>query len=205
MLQSLLAFSPASYPADSPVPALACHLAFWINPLFATPLIIALANPDDVVIAFAALAGWAAVGWLLCSAAGWRITQLARPPARWWLNRILLAGAILMAIQGNIVTDLFHYGTFNGEAVDFRAHGWLFWIEWLGWLGAFFLTLCLLARIPRLPVWLPILPLVSAALLLAPALGAVNGRTQQPVDTEVEPSVFATWCTCCPTACRATS
>ena len=191
MLQSLLAFSPASYPADSPLSALACHIAFWINPLFTTPLIVALANPDDVVIAFAALAGWAAVGWLLCSVASWRISQLAGSPACWWLNRVLLAGAILMAIQGNIVTDLFHYGTFNGEAVDFRAYGWLFWTEWLGWLGAFFLTLRLLALIPRLPAWLPILPLASATLLLAPGLGVLNERTHQPVATEVEPSVFA--------------
>jgi hypothetical protein len=149
---------------------LLCHLAFWCSPLFATPLFIALHNPEDVVLPLHWLVACAGGAWLLVSALGWRLAALARPRTRWWLNRILLACALVTAVQGNLVHELFDYGTFNGERVDLRAHGWAFWLEWLAWLTALPIAVWLLGRLSRLPAWLAVLPVVSCALLLWPAL-----------------------------------
>ena len=98
------------------------------------------------------------------------LSRLAGPRVRWWLNRTLLGAAFVMALQSNVVHDLFYYGAFNGERVDFRAYGWLFWAEWVAWLLAFPVAVWLIARLRRLPAWLPALPIVSFALLLAPDL-----------------------------------
>jgi hypothetical protein len=176
---------------DSTVIALACHFAFWIGPLFATPLFIAWHNPDDAVVAFDSLLLWAAGACLLLSLLGWQLSRLAGSHFRWWLNRGLLAAAFLMAIQGNVVHDLFYYGAFNGEAVNFRAYGWLFWSEWLGWLAASALLIRLFAGLPRLPAWLPALPVISALMLLSTTWSESNAAGQAPQSSEIESSVFA--------------
>ena len=190
VMRKLMPRIGARAPAEPTAIAVACHLAFWFNPLVATPLLIALHNPDDVVIPLGSLVRWAAMACLVATLLSSLMARLAGPRGRWWLNRGLLAGAVLMAVQGNVVNDLFHYGVFNGEAVNFRAYGWLFWAEWLGWIGLFLLTLRLLASLSPLPAWLPVLPLASAALLLAPAAGTASLDNGAPRETRVEPSVF---------------
>ena len=158
---------PRKEPGRDSVPAaLACHFAFWFGLVCATPTFIALNNPEDVVFRPEPLLASTAGAALLLSALGWGAARLAGERFAWWLNRCLLAAAMVFAVQGNIVHDLFYYGAFNGERVDFRAYGWKFWLEWFGWLAAFPLTTMLLTRLRRLPAWLPALPVLSFALLL---------------------------------------
>lgn len=170
---------------------LACHFAFWIAPVFATPLFIAWHNPDDVVVAFDTLVLCASSACLLLSLLGWQLARLAGSRFNWWLNRVLLAAAFLMAVQGNVVHDLFYYGAFNGEAVNFRAHGWLFWSEWLGWLAASVLLIGVFAKLTRLPTWLPALPVLSALILLSTTWSGSNTYRHTSQISEIEPSVFA--------------
>ena len=174
---------------DGSIPTLLCHLAFWFGVLCAIPTFIALNNPDDVAFrttSLLALTGGAAI---LLSLLGLRVSSLD-PGLRWWLNRIFLTVALVCAVQGNIVHDLFYYGAFNGERVDFRVHGWKFWLEWATWLAAFPLAFLLLTRLRRLPAWLPALPLVSFALLLLPALLAPRTHEAVASNVTVDDAVF---------------
>ena len=102
---------------DSVPAALACHFAFWFGLVCATPTFIALNNPEDVVFRPESLLAWTAGAALLLSALGWGAARLAGERFSWWLNRCLLAAALVFAVQGNIVHDLFYYGAFNGERV----------------------------------------------------------------------------------------
>ena len=172
--------------------AFLCHLAFWFGPLFAVPLFVALHNRDDVVFSSAWLAGWTALACLLISVVGWKTAEWAGTRFQWWLNRILVSLALLIAVQSNVIHDLFYYGAFNGQEMDLRAYGISFWLEWSGYLLAFPVVLILLSRLSRLPAWLPALPILSFTFLLIPAL-----LSAQPVASsansygEVDPSVFA--------------
>jgi hypothetical protein len=178
---------------DSAFAALACHFAFWFGLVCATPTFIALNNPEDVVFRPESLLAWTAGAALLLSALGWGAARLAGKRFSWWLNRCLLAAAMVFAVQGNIVHDLFYYGAFNGERVDFRSYGWKFWLEWFGWLAAFPLTAALLTRLRRLPPWLPALPVLSFSLLLGPALLAPRANPAAPDATAIaiDDPVFA--------------
>lgn len=117
------------------ITSLLCHLSFWFGVLFATPVFIAISNPEDIVLSPAAIGFWAGLVTLLVSVAGWKLSELAGTRAQWWINRALLALAFTAAIQGNVVHDLFYYGAFNGEKVDFRAYGPKFWVEWWGFIA----------------------------------------------------------------------
>ena len=155
---------------NTAVATLLCHVAFWFGLLCATPTFIALNNPEDVVFGVGSLLTWTGGVCILLSFLGWKAAILAGERPAWWVSRGLLAAALVMAAQGNIVHDFFYYGAFNGQRVDFRAYGWKFWTEWLLWLAAWPVALVLIARLRRLPAWLPALPLLSFVLLLLPAL-----------------------------------
>ena len=173
--------------------ALLAHAAFWFGLLCATPAFIALNNPEDVVFRVGALLAWTGGVSLLLSLFGWKAASLAGERTAWWLSRCLLAAALVLALQGNIVHDLFYYGAFNGEHVDLHAYGWKFWTEWLLWLAAWPITLALLARLRHLPAWLPALPLLSFALLLGPAWYAPRAGQSGASGAEipVDDAVFA--------------
>jgi hypothetical protein len=179
------------HPDDPVVASLLSHLSFWFGLVFAAPLFIALRNPEDVTFAASQFAGWSGGLCLLLTLLGWQLSRLAGPRVRWWLNRTLLGAAFVMALQSNVVHDLFYYGAFNGERVDFRAYGSLFWVEWAAWLLAFPVAVWLIARFRRLPAWLPALPIVSFALLLAPDLMYPRENEPTRAEAEVAESVFA--------------
>jgi len=184
--------SNSDNPVESTTLSFFCHFSLWFGVIFATPLFIGLHNPEDLVFSLAALAGWALPACLAISWLSWKTGGGSDSRRQWWISRIMLAAAIVLAIQGNVIHDLFYYGAFNGQRVDFRSNGWKFWAEWLGWLTAFPLTFWLLTRISRLPSWLPALPVLSFSFLLFPALllPADEGPAAVP-EQEVDPSVFA--------------
>lgn len=169
-----------------------CHCSFWFGLVFATPVFIAVNNSEDILLSTGQLVGWAALSWILLSLLGWKIATVANTRLQWWLNRILLSIALVLTIQSNVIHDLFYYGAFNGEKVDFRTYGWRFWVEWWGYLLAFPVILLILTRLSRLSAWLPALPLVSFSLLLVPALLSSEPHLSTlQTETDIEPSVFA--------------
>jgi len=173
------------------MPGILCHLAFWFGPLFATPVFITVTNQEDVVLFPATVAVYLGAACLLLSLAGWKLVSLAGSRVEWWVNRILLAIAFVLAIQGNVVHDLFYYGAFNGENVNFHADEFLFQIEKWGFLLAFPLALFLFSRIRKLSPWLPVLPIVSFTLLLAPAwVNAPPTVSINDRNADIDPSAF---------------
>jgi hypothetical protein len=184
--------SDNNYKEESAFVSLFCHFSFWFGLLFATPLFIAFHNGDDIVFSTLALAVWSGVTCLAASQASWKLAGWKGSRVQWWVSRVLLAAAIVLAIQGNVINDLFYYGSFNGQRVDFRGYGWLFWAEWLGWLASFPLALLLLSRLSPLPKWAPLLPVASFCILLAPLL--LLPADKEPANTEeveIDSSVFA--------------
>ncbi len=172
--------------------ALLSHFAFWFGLLFATPLFIAIHNREDIVFSTTVLAGGAALACIALTFISRKASRLGGPRTEKWVTRILLSAAIVLAIQGNVIHDLFYYGAFNGEPVEFRAYGWKFWAEWLGWLAAFPLALWAVSRPSRPPSWLPALPLLSFLFLLAPPLLFPTGQgSSASADDEIDSSVFA--------------
>lgn len=174
------------------ITSLLCHLSFWFGVLFATPVFIAISNPEDIVLSPAAIGFWAGLVTLLVSVAGWKLSELAGTRAQWWINRALLALAFTAAIQGNVVHDLFYYGAFNGEKVDFRAYGPKFWVEWWGFIAILPLGFLLFTRLARIPAWLPAIPILSFTILVVPAWltsdAVFSGR---PSVEEIDPAAFA--------------
>lgn len=172
--------------------ALLCHFSLWFGLVCATPVFIAINNSEDIVLSTGQLGGWATLTWILLSFFGWKIAESAGARFQWWLSRILLAIAFVLAIQGNVIHDLFYYGAFNGEAVNFRKYGFKFWAEWWGFLLAFPFALLLLTRLSRLWVWLPALPILSFLFLVIPALLSIGPDiSTMDTDKEIDSSVFA--------------
>jgi len=167
------------------------HLSFWFVTLFATPLFIALNNRADIPFPPGLLA---ATLFAACLGASLLTAGLGRLAGRRFARRLglLLAGlALVLAVQSNVVHDLFFYGNFNGERVDFRAHGQAFWYEWWGFLAALAaVTLLLQWRQPR-GRWLAALPIASSLLLLAPMLTQSGGSAGSTgPDEAIVPGVF---------------
>ena len=167
-----------------------CHFALWFSMCFATPVFVALQNSADVSISI-----WMAVSLFgafsaALSVATYLLSSIPGANGHYRISVMLLATAIVLAFQSNVVNDhVFYYGEFNGAPVDFRANGWKFHAEWICFVLAIPIVGYALLRMRRLPYWIPALPLVSFALLLLPALmtGAVVGD-QAP--DEVDGSVF---------------
>ena len=172
--------------------SLLCHVAFWFGIVFATPLFIAINNQEDIVLSSAGVGFWAGLICLAVSALTWGLSGLTPLRLQWWINRVLLGLAFVAAIQGNIVHELFYYGAFNGEKVDFREYGLRFWVEWWGYVALVFVGVLLLSRMRKLPAWLPAIPILSFILLVAPAwLGSNSTAGDTPSGKELDPQVFA--------------
>jgi len=92
---------------NSPVPAVLCHFAFWFGVLFATPVFVAAHNLGDLALSFQMVAGSFAVACVVMTLLSYGLAELASPRVRRWICRILLAFALVSALQGNIVNDLF--------------------------------------------------------------------------------------------------
>ena len=173
------------------VTALLCHFAFWFGVLFATPIFIAIHNREDLVVSLPALAAGFLLASLLATGIGWKLADRAGARVETRAARILLALALVLAVQSNLVHDLFDYGAFNGQPVDLRANGWVFWLEWGAWLAAIPLLSWILSRMTRVPAWLPAISMVSFLLLLLPALPKLAEEVRVVEDEQVDPSVFA--------------
>lgn len=177
---------------DSRTASLLCQFAFWFGLAGATPLFIAIHNQEDIVLPVAAVALGSLVTCIALSLAGWKLAGWAGSRLQWWINRILLVLAFAAAIQGNIVHDLFYYGAFNGETVDFRAPGMLFWTEWWGFVSFIVIGFILLTRLKHIPAWLPAIPVVSFAALVVPALLTAGSRAPVASAQEsIDPAIFS--------------
>lgn len=174
------------------LPVALCHFAFWFGVVFATPVFVAAHNLGDLVLSLNRIAGILAAACVLLAGLSYLLGSLAGSRVQRGLSRILLAMALLSAIQGNVVNDQFYYGAFNGEQALFRSYGWLFYAEWLTYLLLLALLLYLLLRLRKMPLWLPLLPLVSFLLLLLPLLvSPPAGSVEQDDSRDIDPSVFA--------------
>ncbi len=159
------------------------HVALWAPLLIATPLFIAMKNPDDITIPIPFLMIVLAVLTGLVSCASIGLAKLAGLKWYWRISVMLLAVALVLVIQGNFIHELFSYGEFNGERVNWRSYEWQFWLE--GW--AFFIAIPLIASVlfwaTRLATLVAWLPLLSAALLVIPAIGAHLNRSEAKSDS----------------------
>ncbi len=166
-----------------------CFFSLYFGIGFASPLLVLLANRDDIgfgPLAFSAVSLTIVLALSFLSLYLSSKTSFARG-----LATVALAGAFVLAVQGNVVHDLFNYGAFNGEPVDWRQYGWKFWAEWIGWLLAFPLFYWLLSRLRNLPLPLTLVPALSSLLLVVPAL--LNQQDRAPLglaDDDVSTDVF---------------
>ncbi len=156
---------------------------------FASPLLITLANKEDIAFSLPWFSFACLLLVLVFSATSYFLsikTRFAKAIAS-----ASLACAFVFAIQGNIVHDLFYYGDFNGSLTDWRQYGWKFWTEWVGFLLAFPLFYWLLSRFRQVPLWLTLVPVMSSVLLVAPVL--LNQQETVVLglsDDDVNPDVF---------------
>ena len=167
------------------------HFAFWFVTTFATPLFITINNRDDITMALTTLAMLLFAGCLLLTLVTMAIGRLAGKKHAYRFGLLLAGFALVLAAQGNLVHDLFFYGNFNGEAINFRRNGDNFWYEWYGFIAALVLVTTLVQwRRPR-GFWLALVPVLSSLLLLVPALLAYS-PTANPVteDQDIDPAVF---------------
>ncbi|MFT5141141.1 MAG: hypothetical protein ACI9H8_001960 [Lysobacterales bacterium] len=167
------------------------HLAFWFVTVFATPLFIAVNNPADIVMPLVNL-GLGLFG--LCIVLAFLSSALGRLTGQQTAHRfglLMLGFAMVLAIQGNVVHDLFEYGSFNGQAVNFRSNGQAFRYEWFGFLaGLFVITLVLQWARPK-SRWLAALPILSSCALLIPSLLVFSSNSQvRESDETIDPAVF---------------
>ena len=155
---------------------------------FASPLLITLANREDLAFS---LLSFSIASLLLVLALSAVSSFLAfKTPFARSLSIASLACAFVFALQGNFVHDLFYYGDFNGSLTDWREYGWKFWAEWFGFLFAFPLFYWLLSRLKQIPVWLALVPVLSSVLLIAPVLFNQQANVALAVSDEVNPDVF---------------
>ncbi len=167
------------------------HLSFWYVTLFATPLFIAVNNRDDIVLPMLLLAGILMATSLVLTLATSGIGHLLGSSPAQRIALLFLGLALVLAIQCNVIHDLFFYGNFNGEKVDFRRDANEFWYEWYAFLAtAVAVTLLLQWFRPR-SRWLAALPILSSSLLLIPALLEYSGDADTiEQGLNVDPSVF---------------
>ncbi len=175
---------------DHPIPVFLCHFAFWFGLVFATPVFVATHNLGDLELPLSQIVLWTAIASLLLSGLSMMAGRASGPRLEGWICRVFLALALVLAIQGNIVNDLFYYGAFDGQSMEFRSYGWLFHLEWMFFILAIVVALRLFSRLKRLPALLPLLPIASFALLLFPVIFSGTAASQKRNMT-VDPSVFA--------------
>jgi hypothetical protein len=166
------------------------HFSFWFVAVFATPLFIAVNNPDDVTLPIVSLTLVLVALCLGMTILTSGVSRLGGIEGSHRIGLLFLGFALVLAVQCNIVHDLFFYGNFNGENVNFRNNGGAFNYEWYGFLaGLIVVTIALQWLKPR-GRWLAALPVLSSSLLLIPALFSASNGPQVAVETEVDPAVF---------------
>lgn len=171
---------------------LLCHFAFWFGLVFVTPLFITLHNIDGIALQPGSVAFYAAIATVGLSLLSWLATQAFALRARNLLACFFLTLAFLLALQGNWVYDLHGFGVFDGRPLDFRANSVIFWLDSLGYLVLGAGLFWLFSRLKSIPAWLPALPILSFALLLAPALlDPPQAGLELMDEIEVDPSVYA--------------
>lgn len=167
-----------------------CHAALWYGLLFATPLFIALRNRQDLPIDLSALAAALLVLFLSVTVISYSLAGLMSGPRRMLLASTLLAIAVVVAIQGNLLHPLADFGQFDGSIVNFRKYGGYFWLEWYGFLSGLGLLIWLFSRMRPVPQWLAWLPLLSFTLLWLPALRATDNNPIAASEAGYNNSVF---------------
>ena len=111
-----------------------CHLAFWFPLTFASPLFVGLENYSDIQISFLQLFLSLSVLTLAVTSLTALISAFLGGKVHRIISLILLSLGMALVLQGNIISDLFYYGEFNGEQTTFRDYGVLFWLELLFFL-----------------------------------------------------------------------
>ncbi len=176
---------------DALISQFLCHFAFWFGLLFATPVFLAITNLSDLEINLSDIVLWSAGLCILSTLVSWQLVKTLCGRYANLISRLFLAMAFMLAIQGNIVNDLFYYGTFNGESMQFRSYGPLFYVESLVYLLIFCLCVFLLLRLKRMSAWLPLLPVASFCLLVFPPLISVaNSSAGSKQNKSIDPAVF---------------
>ena len=167
------------------------HLSFWFVTLFATPLFIAVNNREDIVFPMLILAGILLATSLVLSLATTGIGRLLGRSAAQRIALLFLGLALVLAIQCNVVHELFFYGNFNGEIVNFRSNANGFWYEWYAFLAAAVAIILALQWFRPRSGWLAALPILSSSLLLIPALLEYSGDAEPNAwGLNIDPSVF---------------
>ncbi len=167
------------------------HLSFWFVTLFATPLFIAVNNSVDIVLPMSILAGILLATSLVLTLATSGIGRLLGSSAAHRIALLFLGLALLLAVQCNIVHDLFFYGNFNGEKVNFRSDENVFWYEWYAFLAVAVVVTTLLQWFRPRSRWLAALPILSSSLLLIPALLEYSGDAEAVAQGQnIDPAVF---------------
>ncbi len=165
-----------------------CFFALYFGLGFASPLLIMLANKEDIAFSPLRFSVVALVFVLALSTASYFLSLKSRHAGA--IAIASLACAFVFAIQGNVIHDLFYYGNFDGSRVDWRHYGWKFWVELVGFLLAFPLFYWVFSLFKRIPVWLTLIPVISSLLLITPALfsqqdNGVLGLSDDDVSPEV--------------------
>ena len=146
------------------------HIALWVPLLFATPLFVALQNLSDIRIQ---VAPFIASLFLVTLAASFLSFFLAAALGE-RLNRAIailaLSVGTVVVIQGNIVHELFQYGQFNGQEVNWRTGGWRVWLESLLYVMAIPALYALLTNRKKISLIVPIFLLGSSASMVLPKL-----------------------------------
>jgi hypothetical protein len=163
-----------------------CHAAFWYGLVFATPMTIALSNQQDLPFQLIFLAAGLAILSIVLVLSSIKFARLLS--ASHATASVLLAGSLVLAIQGNLIHHLTDFGQFDGSIVNFRKFGNYFWLEWIGFLAIFAILSWAISRKRSAPTWLAWISILSFTLLWLQPAFQLNSRTGSTAD--IDTSVF---------------
>ena len=147
-----------------------CHAAFWYGILFATPMLIAISNRQDLPVDLPLLGAGLFVFFMAISLASLTLARLLPDRGSQYLASTLVAISLVLAVQGNLLHPLADFGRFDGSIVNFRKFGGYFWLEWIAFLASLGYLSWAFARLRELPHWLAWIPILSFTLLWLPAV-----------------------------------
>lgn len=167
-----------------------CHAAAWYGLIFATPVLVALTNQQDIFLSILLLVPVLIILFAVLSLTGWGLSlRLGTEPQK-AIAAGMLTIAFMLAIQGNLVHPLTYFGQFDGSMVFFRRYGILFWLEWYGFLLGFIILFYLFNRASNISVWLPWIPVLSFTLVLGNAFFNAGTHSAGLKSLEFDDSVF---------------
>ncbi len=168
-----------------------CPFALWFPLLFATPFFLTLQNVDDFQLSLLPLTAGLLLITALASVFTYVALNMLSSPAKRRASYILIAFALVLAIQGNVVHDLFDYGQFNGEEVNWRTYGWAFWFELIAFISAPPLIYAVLLKVKNGLTFVPLIPILSSAMIVVLALTNFQPPVAQPTSDElIDDAVF---------------